>query len=77
MAIVIVFKGGRRFCAMSMTVSAAKREGITRVRPFAREARCALPAFSVIALTQDRYESIGVQCFTMLDRDAVLTPEQT
>lgn len=73
---MMVFKGGRRLSVMSMTVSAAKREGITRVRPFAREACCALPAFSVISPTQDRYESIGVQRFTMLDGDAVLTPEQ-
>jgi hypothetical protein len=74
-AIVMVLKCGRRLSVMSMTVPAAEREGITRVRPFAREARCALPAFSIITLTQDRDESIRVHCFTMLDRDAVPTPE--
>jgi len=74
---VTVFKGSRRLYVISMTVPAAIREGITRERPFAREARCALPAFSVITPTQDRHESIGVQRFTTFDRDSLLTPEQT
>lgn len=39
----------------------------SRVRSYAREATCALPAFSVIAPTQDRNHSIEVLRFSMVD----------
>ena len=42
----------------------------SRVRPFARERGCALPAFSVTTLAEDRNESIGVLGFPRLDVDS-------